>query len=142
MNRLGALASQGAERVARASRRAFPGHLRQAAHARRFVARALGCCPVTEVAILLTSELVTNAIAHSASGGGGMFEVMVWRGAHAACVAVLDEGADTTPAVGCPGTDDESGRGLGLVALLSADWGHEGGMGGRVVWFVLRWDDE
>lgn len=80
----------GAVQVARPRRRVFPGNPDQARHARRFVARALEDCPVVDTAVLLTDELGTNALAHTRSGGGGSFEVIVWRGMSAACVAVLD----------------------------------------------------
>lgn len=84
----------GAVQVARPKCRVFPGNPDQARHARRFVARALDDCPVVDTSVLLTDELVTNALAHTRSGGGGSFEVIVWRGMSAACVAVLDGGSD------------------------------------------------
>jgi anti-sigma regulatory factor (Ser/Thr protein kinase) len=136
------LAGQGAALVAPPKRRVFPGHPRQAAHARRFVARALDGCPATDTAVLLTSELVTNALAHTPSSDGGSFEVIVWRGAAAVCIAVLDAGSGKTPAAGGVDPGSESGRGLSLVAMLAASWGHDGGTAGRAVWFLLRWHDE
>ena len=136
------LAGQGAALVAPPKRRVFPGHPRQAAHARRFVASALDGCPASETAVLLTSELVTNALAHTPSGDGGSFEVIVWLGASAVCIAVLDAGSASTPLVGDSDPDTESGRGLGLIAMLAESWGHEGGPAGRVVWFLLRWHEE
>ncbi len=128
--------------VAPPKRRVFPGHPRQAALARRFVARVLDGCPASETAVLLTSELVANALAHTPSGDGGLFEVIVWRGAAAVCIAVLDAGSASAPVVGDADPSTESGRGLGLVAMLAESWGHDGGPAGRVVWFLLRWHEE
>src|SRR6266568_6077673 len=90
-------AGQGAALVARPKRRAFPGNPDQARHARLFVTRALDGCPAADTAVLLTSELVTNAISHTHTSEGGSFEIIVWRGLTAACIAVLDSGSDEEP---------------------------------------------
>jgi len=132
------LADRGAVLVARPLRRVFPGQLRQVAHVRRFVARALAGCPAVDSAVLLASELAANALAHTASSGGA-FEVIVWRGAAAACIAVLDSGSAGAPAPASADVSSESGRGLRLVSLLSDRWGHEGSTAGRATWFLLRW---
>lgn len=123
-------------------RRVFAGHPRQVAQARRFVAGLLADCPVADTAVLLTSEVVTNALAHTPSGYGGTFEVVVWRGARTVCVAVMDGGAPDAPAPESVTLHAETGRGLALVASLAACWGHEGGRPGRAVWFLLRWPGE
>ena len=97
---------------------------------------------MTDTAVLLTSELVTNALAHTPSGTGGSFEVIVWRDADSVLVAVLDDGSDRSPAAVGPDLESESGRGLGLVGFLADRWGHQGGATGRAVWFLLRAHDE
>jgi hypothetical protein len=61
--------------------RVFDGHPARVAQARRFVATVLNGCPLTDTAVLLTSELVTNALAHTPSGIDGSLEVIVWRDA-------------------------------------------------------------
>ena len=122
--------------------RVFRGHPARVARARRFVATVLNGCPLTETAVLLTSELVTNALAHTASGTCGSFEVIVWRDADAVLVAVLDDGSDRSPAAVGADLESESGRGLGLVGVLADRWGHQGGAAGRAVWFLLRAHDE
>jgi anti-sigma regulatory factor (Ser/Thr protein kinase) len=122
--------------------RVFRGHPARVAHARRFVAAVLNGCPLTDTAVLLTSELVTNALAHTLSGAGGSFEVIVWRDAGTVLVAVLDDGSDRSPATVGVDLESESGRGLGLVAALADRWGHQGGTGGCAVWFLLRAHDE
>jgi anti-sigma regulatory factor (Ser/Thr protein kinase) len=122
--------------------RVFDGHPARVARARRFVAAVLKGCAFTETAVLLASELVTNALAHTPSGTGGSFEVIVWRDADAVLVAVLDDGSDRSPATVGVDLESESGRGLGLVAALADRWGHEGGAAARAVWFLLNAHEE
>lgn len=140
------LAGQGAWLVATPKRRVFPGRPDQVAQARRFVARMLDGCPVADDAQLCASELASNAIRHTRTGRrSGKFQVMVWRGRASVCVAVLDDGADSTP-VPAAGTADplaESGHGLLAVQTLAAWWGHhlyrDGAARGTAVWFRLDW---
>lgn len=122
--------------------RVFRGHPALVGRARRFVAGVLNGCPLTERAVLLTSELVTNALAHTLSGAGGSFEVIVWRDADSVLVAVFDDGSDGSPALVGADPESESGRGLGLVAALADRWGHEGATAAGAVWFLLRSDDD
>ena len=126
--------------VARAKRRVFPGRHEQVAHVRRFVARALEGCPVTDEAILCVSELATNALLHTASGNEGEFEVIVQQGRSWIRIAVSDEGSSTTPTPRALDATSEDGRGLGLVALIAYRWGQRGNEHGRTIWFELRWD--
>jgi two-component sensor histidine kinase len=109
------------------------------ARARLFVGDVLDGCPAAADAVLLTSELVTNAIAHTASGRAGKVIVTVYRGDTGVRVDVLDDGSDQVPAVHPVGEARESGFGLGLVDLMADRWGHCGGRRGRVVWFMLEW---
>lgn len=139
------LAGHGAWLVAIPKRRVFPGRPEQVRQARRFVARALDGCPALGDAMLCCSELASNAIRHTRTGRGGKFQVVVWRGHASACVAVLDEGAETTPVSG-PGPGAglaESGHGLAAVHSLAACWGHytyrDGITRGTAVWFRLDW---
>jgi hypothetical protein len=90
------------------------------------VTRALGPGPVTDTAVLLTSELAANAVQHTNTAAGGMFEVIACRCRLMAFVAVIDDGSDTVPAPrrADPGDLPESGHGLGLVELLATRWGH------------------
>jgi anti-sigma regulatory factor (Ser/Thr protein kinase) len=126
-------------------RRVFPGLPDQVAHARRFVARILDGCPAADDALLCSSELASNAIRHTRTGQNGKFQVVVWRGQASVCVAVLDDGSDTTPtlAAGLPGRLEESGHGLLAVQTLAAWWGHhtyrDGSTRGTAVWFRLDW---
>lgn len=141
------LAGQGAWLVATPKRRVFPGRADQVAQARRFVARMLDGCPVTDDAQLCASELASNAIRHTRTGRrSGQFQVMVWRGRASVCVAVLDDGSDSTPvpAAGTAGLLAESGHGLLAVQTLAAWWGHhlyrDGSARGTAVWFRLDWN--
>jgi len=135
------LAGPGAPADEPPKRRTFAGYPRQARRARRFVGGVLDGSPLTGTAILLTSELVTNALAHSLSRTAGSFEVIVWYDAAAVLVAVVDDGSDENPAMVAVDLDSESGRGLGLVAAMADRWGHAGGPSGRAVWFLLHGHD-
>jgi anti-sigma regulatory factor (Ser/Thr protein kinase) len=141
------LAGQGAWLVATPKRRVFPGRPEQVAQARRFVARMLDGCPVADDAQLCASELASNAIRHTRTGRrSGKFQVVVWRGRASVCVAVLDDGSDSTsaPAAGTAGMLAESGHGLLTVQTLAAWWGHhryrDGSARGTAVWFRLDWN--
>lgn len=122
----------------RSRQRIFPGRPEQVAHVRRFVLRALPGSDYAYDAALLTSELVTNAIRHTASGGqDGTFEVTMFWHSRAVIIAVTDAGATTIPALHSPGAFDPAGRGLSLVNALARQWGFHGNHRGRTVWFEL-----
>ena len=70
--------------------RAFPGHPDQVAEARHFAARALASCPAAADVVLLTSELATNAVQHSATGHGGTFGVAISHSPGRVRVSVTD----------------------------------------------------
>ena len=104
--------------------------------ARRFVGACCGAAghdeDVGEVAVLLTSELVTNALVHA--GGGARVSVDV------APERVHVEVADAQPGPVAPAAWSESatsGRGLALVEALASAWGVRPADGGKVVWFDL-----
>jgi anti-sigma regulatory factor (Ser/Thr protein kinase) len=120
-------------------RRVFAGQASQVRQARRFVAAALDSCPVADIVVLLADELITNALVHTRSGRGGLFEVIVWTGPTSACVAVVDGGSEDAPSPARRDEISESGRGLVLVDALAACWGHAGDRDGRVTWFLVRW---
>jgi signal transduction histidine kinase len=119
--------------------RMFAGSDDQVRHARDFVERVLNDCPIASDATLLTSELVTNAILHTASGLGGKFTVTVSRTGNCVRIEVADDGSGTSPHPRPHGRDGESGFGLSLVELIARRWGYDGGTPGRVVWFELEW---
>lgn len=88
---------------------------------------------VVEDAVLLVSELVTNSVLH----GGPPVVVAVDCDGEALQVRVRD-GSPTLPEPRDAGQDAEGGRGLELVANLSAAWGVDPEDGGKHVWFVLQ----
>ena len=97
--------------------------------------------PEAETAALVVSELSTNAVCHTASGGpDGLFAVTVWREEDRATVTVQDMGAVGEPAIGPAEGDEpgESGRGLLLVAAVAKDWGATRNRLGWQVWAELR----
>jgi anti-sigma regulatory factor (Ser/Thr protein kinase) len=107
--------------------------------ARQFIGQAMGDeHPRAGDALLLGSELVTNAVVHSRSGmPGGTVLVVVAQSPRVVHILVTDEGsADCQPQVaGMPGT--ESGNGLLLVEALADGWGYLGDTAFTTVWFSL-----
>ncbi len=124
--------------AARPKRRAFPGRADQIAKARDFTRRVLASCPVLDEAVLLLSELATNALEHTATGSGGHFDVLIYRYETLLIIAVRDEGSYKVPATRSLDELAEDGRGLGLVELIADRWGYCGDERGRTVWFELR----
>ena len=87
-----------------------------------------------EIGLLLTSELVTNAILHARTRV--QLGVLV-DDAHAlVCVADRMEEGPALVARSHSG-DRPGGRGLALVADLAESWGTTTYTGGKTVWFVL-----
>jgi len=121
-------------------RRRFPGRRDQVACARAFVREVIGSCPVIDEAVLLTSELCTNALQHSESGNGGTFEVTVYHGPASLRIEVRDDGSTTKPARQTVDSCSEDGRGLEIVACIAHRWGQRGDEYGRSVYFELRWN--
>ncbi len=104
--------------------------------ARRFVERHLeehGRHDAVPDALLVVSELATNAVEH----GGTPFDVMVEVRDHSVVLEVTD-GSAVLPTRRDAATDEERGRGLQLVAALAADCGVRGSArGGKSVWAAL-----
>jgi serine/threonine-protein kinase RsbW len=91
-------------------------------------------------AVLLVSELTTNALEHTATGDAGSFQVTVYQGEVALLIAVKDDGSDKIPFPSPADTLAEDGRGLGLVELIASRWGLCSDQHGRTIWFELRWN--
>lgn len=88
-----------------------------------------------DVALLLTSELVTNAILHARTRV--QLGVLLDDGKALICVADrLSDGPVLTP-LG-QSEDRSGGRGLALVSDLAEGWGTTAYTGGKTVWFLLR----
>jgi anti-sigma regulatory factor (Ser/Thr protein kinase) len=121
------------------------GRPEEVSGARAFVARTLSTVGKTpavdaDTATLLTSELVTNAIVHTASGvPGGTVTIVVVDVEDGVLIEVIDDGS-----AGVPVVKDESlttnGHGLFLVQQLTAQWGYLRDSAGTTVWFHLPSD--
>ena len=97
-----------------------------------------------EVAALLVSELVANAVRHGAAAdGAGDVVLRVLPGREGVLrVEVDDASADLPPSSSDPGPRAESGRGLLLVDELAQRWGAQPIPGGKRVWFEVCGRDE
>jgi anti-sigma regulatory factor (Ser/Thr protein kinase) len=102
--------------------------------ARHFVADALRGlpCDVREVAVLLTSELVTNVIVHARTP----LRVDVDVELPTLRVAVADDAA-RTPTLRRTHDARLTGRGMNLVESLADEWGVDPTPSGKSVWFRL-----
>ncbi|AVH61217.1 ATP-binding protein [Streptomyces dengpaensis] len=93
---------------------------------------------LTETAVLLLSELLTNAYRHAKVSRGREIWARCALDSDHIRVWVTDAN-DTLPTPRSASLDDESGRGLALVATLADDWGaapRKVGIG-KTVWFEL-----
>ncbi len=120
-------------------RRSFGLNRKSVAASRQFVLDAVTDLPdeLREAAILMMSELATNAIVHAATG----FEVSIDRSADWLRIAVTDVGGGE-PELRSPPSSDPHGRGLRIVDELSDEWGmadNEDGSG-KTVWCAVRLD--
>jgi len=104
--------------------------------------------PVEEdIAVLLTSELVTNAVTHGTPTAGTF--VLLTIACDTACLRVdVHDGSGDLPVLDTGLIDEslaeaETGRGLLLVTSLSAEWGFYRTPAGKAVYFTLQlqWDD-
>ncbi|MGW1586287.1 ATP-binding protein [Streptomyces sp. NPDC002386] len=119
--------------------RAFPGVAEEVAHARHFVAALLDGHGPVEDAVLVVSELATNAVRHSLSGSaGGWFLVVVcFGGGDLVRIEVVDQGGERVPHLCDVTSQEEGGRGLLLIASCAKDWGVKNWPEGRSVWAEL-----
>jgi anti-sigma regulatory factor (Ser/Thr protein kinase) len=117
----------------------IPGRPEHVREARWFVAKALGeLHPSLENAVLLTSELVTNAVMHSASRcGGGTVTMQVRESAGGVRIEVADAGSDLSAPVVRGDVYASDGHGLFLVQALSDQWGYLREDNCTTVWFWL-----
>jgi anti-sigma regulatory factor (Ser/Thr protein kinase)/lambda repressor-like predicted transcriptional regulator len=118
--------------------RVLPGRADQVREARAFMRGVLGDCPIADTAMLVRSELASNAVQHSRSARpGGTFTVRarvspgawVW-------VEVQDEGGRWAEEK--PGSD-ERGRGLVVVEEVADYWDIRETGESRVICARLDW---
>jgi len=126
--------SQDAWQQERHLRTALEGGPDAARQARRLVEEVLDGLPtdVRDRAVLLTNELVTNAVVHA----GGPVELEVVRSDEGVRICVSD-GAHDNPVVRHPGVLSASGRGMAIVESVASAWGVRHTAAGKLVWFVL-----
>jgi len=81
---------------------------------------------VIEDAVIIASELVTNAIRHGAAlaGPGDLPEVeLAWQRFASQVTCVVTDGSSRPPVLSAADMSAESGRGLQVVHALAAAWG-------------------
>ena len=129
------------------SRIAFTAAPAAVRRARHWIAAQLARTDPAEVidaAVLLVSELVTNAVHASAAAAGshggadpGRVELAVARTRDTVRIEVSDGAHGSLPAPADPSADDESGRGLQVITALTREWGCRSVQRGKVVWCEL-----
>ncbi|MFP5347517.1 MAG: ATP-binding protein [Actinomycetes bacterium] len=110
------------------------------ARARRAVRDLLedgGRPDLVERAVLLVSELVTNALLHA----GTPFVVTARLGACGIRVEVVD-GSPHLPSRRRYAATAGTGRGLMMLESMAADWGVSRRLDGKTVWFEVAQDDD
>jgi anti-sigma regulatory factor (Ser/Thr protein kinase) len=88
---------------------------------------------VFEDAVLLVSELVTNAVRHATPP---ITLEVACEAPDGLSIRVTD-GSALQPSGRALTSHEESGRGIALVDVLSQDWGVEPAEAGKAVWFRL-----
>src|ERR1700733_14450157 len=91
--------------------RAFPGVPCQVSLARRFVSALLEGSPLCDDAVIVISELFTNALQHTDSGRpGGLVVVQLSRWRQGVRIAVTDQGSAQRPVIRStgPASHDEA----------------------------------
>ncbi len=91
-----------------------------------------GATRTSEIAQLLVSEVVTNALLHA----GTDMELRTTAAASGVRIEVHD-GSGLAPTQRHYGDEAATGRGLGLVESLASAWGIEPTGSGKAVWFEL-----
>lgn len=80
-------------------------------------------------AVLVASELVTNAILHTANGG--TLDLII---SPTQLRLEVSDGSHTAPVERAHGPSDVCGRGLPIVSRLSDDWGVRRSPSGKTIW--------
>ena len=91
-----------------------------------------------DVAVLLTSELVTNAIAHEVTG----LVVLAISCSRDHLRIDVHDTSRSLPTLVDAAVDAETGRGLMLVTTLSAEWGFYRTPAGKAVYFTLAFQPD
>ena len=115
----------------------LPADGRSASRSRRIVAQALEEASLEDLideALLLVTELVTNAVVHA----GTELELEISTDPDRLRVEVSDRSPGTLPSVQeAPSETREGGRGIFLLDALATEWGTRHFGTGKSVWFQL-----
>ncbi|MGO8727389.1 MAG: ATP-binding protein [Streptosporangiaceae bacterium] len=138
-------ASQAAENLALMAGSAIigsltiPGRAENVREARAFIAKALSQLPsIADEAVLLTSELVSNAVIHSNSRRpGGTIRLLVTQTGRGIRVEVTDDGSELSAPSVKGDVYASDGHGLHLVQTLADQWGYLRDETGTTAWFSL-----
>ena len=113
----------------------LPPEPTSAGMARRFVASSLVAGDeVAELAVLLVSELASNAVLHARTP----FELVVEDDGRRLRVEVHDD-SSALPTLKDYVAESVTGRGLHIVAASADNWGFEARERGKCVWFELAY---
>jgi anti-sigma regulatory factor (Ser/Thr protein kinase) len=93
--------------------------------------------PVVEDAVLVVSELVSNAVRHAAPLPGGSVSVRWTIGPDRVHLEITDGGAPTLPRAEDPTASAFGGRGLDIVRSLCTRWGVSEELDRMTVWADL-----
>jgi anti-sigma regulatory factor (Ser/Thr protein kinase) len=96
---------------------------------------------VREEVALIATELLGNAVLHARALEDGQLAIECGVGEHGVEISVTDGGSPTQPAVAESDSTDTRGRGLSIVATLSARWGVEQHASSTTVWAVVPLTD-
>jgi anti-sigma regulatory factor (Ser/Thr protein kinase) len=114
----------------------LPPEARSSSRSRRFVEAALARWQLeslADVAVLLTSELVTNAIVHAQTE----VEVTITRDDPSTITVAVSDSSRSEPRLHRHTDDSATGRGLGILDALAASWRVVSGARGKTVSFTL-----
>jgi anti-sigma regulatory factor (Ser/Thr protein kinase) len=125
----------------------FTASPRAAGQARALVRSALSgagtrslSTDVLHTAQLVASELVTNAVMHARTD----LHLGLCCDEHNLLIAVADGAPEIDEGVASPDFDDESGRGMLIVASVAADfgWRRRTDRPGKIMWVLLALDSQ
>jgi anti-sigma regulatory factor (Ser/Thr protein kinase) len=91
--------------------------------------------PVVDDALLVVSELVTNAVRHAGSESRTLELELARTGDHLR--VALSDGSTASPSPRSASHVAEDGRGMAILAALSDRWGIEPHNGGKQVWWEV-----